>query len=507
MTVLRATYQHPDAARYLAPGGAWDGPPLEVVLAPLDAVERVVVVDGEVRLTGTQFGDAIVALARQLEARGICEGDVVAWQLPNCAAAVLLCRACWRVGAVAAPLHHQAGPADVARMLAALNPAVIFSDAEEVMAAALCDGDPPDGPAQAVVDPAAVAAVLFTSGSTGAAKAVLHTRRGLAYKARTMVGTHCMGSADAVLMPSPIAHISGLLNGVLVPAAAGMRTVLMAKWDAARGLALIQRERVSFMVGPPTLFDSVMDLPEFRPERVASMRVISTGAMGVRREFIDRARAGFGANVKRSYGSTEAPTVTTCTADDSPEAARDTDGRAVGDAEIRIVDPTTGEALPPGGRGEIQVRGPELFAGYADPVQTAEALHDGWFKTGDLGVLDGAGWLRIIGRLKDLIIRGGENIAAAEVEAVLEAHPAVRQAVAVGYPDDRLGERVAAFVIADDNIDVASCRRWFAEQGIARYKTPERVERLEVIPQLGVGKPDRAALRARAAHAVREAGA
>ena len=146
------------------------------------------------------------------------------------------------------------------------------------------------------------------------------------------------------------------------------------------------------------------------------------------------------------------------------------------------------------------MRGPEMFAGYADPAQTAAVVaRGGWFRTGDLATVDRDGWLRIVGRLKDVIIRGGENISASEVEAALEAHPDVRHAVAVGYPDDLMGERVAAFVESAAPFDLEECRRWFSSRGIATFKTPERVVQLEHLPLLGSGKADRAALRRRAA--------
>ena len=230
-----------------------------------------------------------------------------------------------------------------------------------------------------------------------------------------------------------------------------------------------------------------------------ALRVVSCGSMGVTPEFIDSARLAFGAMVKRTYGSTEAPTVTTSTSEDGPDRARDTDGRSVGEAVIRVVDPVTDRPVPAGRRGEVLVRGPELFVGYGEESETRAAVRRGWFGTGDLGVLDPDGWLTIVGRLKELIIRGGENIASAEVERVLEQHPEVRQAVVVGCPDRRLGERVAAFVVGSPRVDVAECRRWFAAQGVARFKTPEVVVHLDEIPLLGVGKPDRPVLRERAA--------
>jgi acyl-CoA synthetase (AMP-forming)/AMP-acid ligase II len=203
--------------------------------------------------------------------------------------------------------------------------------------------------------------------------------------------------------------------------------------------------------------------------------------------------------VKRTYGSTEAPTIATSGPRDSRRRAAETDGRAIGAVDLRVVDPATGRPLPAGARGELWVQGPELFSGYVDAEQTRAAVTRGWFRTGDLATLSDDGWCTIVGRIKDVIIRAGENISAAEVEAVLEAHPDVRQAVAVGYPDDRLGERVCAFVLAPAAFDLDACRAWFEARGVARFKTPERVVVVDAFPLLAAGKPDRAALRDRAA--------
>jgi cyclohexanecarboxylate-CoA ligase len=205
--------------------------------------------------------------------------------------------------------------------------------------------------------------------------------------------------------------------------------------------------------------------------------------------------------VKRTYGSTEAPTVTTSTPADSIERARETDGRPTGAVELRVSAPDDGRALPTGEPGELWLRGPELFVGYHDAERTRAAVTRGWFRTGDLATVDGDGWLTIVGRLKDVIIRGGENISASEVEHVLEAHPDVQAAVAVGFPDDRMGERVCAFVVASTPFDLDACRAWFGQQGIARFKTPEKVVQLDELPVLAAGKPDRAALSRRAAEA------
>jgi cyclohexanecarboxylate-CoA ligase len=508
---LRATYRAPQAARYGAPGGAWDGPVLDAVLRWHPAGGGDALVDGERRFGGAELASMVAGLAGALRALGVRRGDVVAWQLPNWWEAVLLYRACWRCGAVAAPLHHQFGTAEVAGMVEVLQPKVSLAAPGLPLAehprvltvrggddrfAELLGGTPVLTSASRIAD---LAAVIFTSGSTGRPKAVLHTQRGLAYKARTMTGVHGLSATDAVLMPAPLAHISGLLNAVLVPGAGALRTVLMERWDPVQALQLMERERISYMIGPPTLFMGLMETPGFAPQKVATMRVVSSGMMGVSPAFIEAAHVGLGAIVKRSYGSTEAPTVSTCTNDDPLDRCRDTDGRAVAAAELKVVDPSTGRRRRAGREGEVLIRGPELFAGYADPDQTAASMSRGWFRSGDLGVLDDEGWLRITGRLKDLIIRGGENIAAAEVEQALERHPAVGQAVVVGRPDARLGEQVVAFVVSSGDIDVEECRRWFVEQGVARFKTPEVVVRVATLPLLAAGKPDRAALKERAA--------
>ena len=466
------------------------------------------VVDGDTRLSGAEAESLVARVAGGLHARGVTKGAAVAWQVPNSLAAAVLVRACWRLGAVAAPLLHTFGAADVEAALAQIDPALVLDLGPEVISS-------PDALVQALggaplsvgglrpVKPSDVALVLFTSGSTGIPKAVLHTHRGLSWKALLMTRVHRLSGSDAVLVPAPMAHISGLLNGVLVPGAAGMRSVVMRRFDAERALTLVAGERITFMAGPPTFFiamGAAIGDASGAGVDVSSVRLISSGGASVTPAFIEETARIFDCRVKRTYGSTEAPTVTTSTNDDPFEIARDTDGRAIGEVQLRISDPESGARLQKESAGELWVRGPEMFAGYADAAQTAAVIAPGgWFRTGDLATVDGEGWLRVVGRLKDVIIRGGENISASEVEAALEAHPDVRHAVAVGYPDPLMGERVAAFVESTSPFDLEQCRRWFTNRGIATFKTPERVVRLERLPLLGSGKADRAELRRQAA--------
>ncbi len=490
---LRPTYTHPRAREYRAPGGPWDIASLDALITGAAAGARHELLVDEtagIRLDGPGLESRVAALAGGLRTAGVRRRDVVAWQAPNWHEVVLLYRACWRLGAVAAPIHHQAGPADVERMLTVVDP-VLWLAPEDVRGPSatfpkLLEGRPVT---RSAARPSDLAVVLFTSGSTGGPKAALHTQRGLAFKARVMAAAHRLTGDDAILMPAPLAHVSGLLNAVLVPGVVPMRTVLMARWDPDAALGVIASEPITFMIGPPTFFVSLIDAPGVSPESVESLRLVSSGGAGVTPAFVERASAALGCRVKRTYGSTEAPTVTTSTPGDSERRARETDGRATSPFLDMRVDE----------RGELLLRGPELFVGYADPAQTRAAVSRGWFRTGDLATIDDDGWLTIVGRLKDVIIRGGENISAAEVEGMLEAHPAVRQAVAVGYDDERLGERVCAFVVAAPSFDLDECRRWFEQRGVARFKTPERVVRLDELPVLAAGKPDRAALARQAA--------
>ncbi len=520
---LRATYRQARAPHYRRPGGPWERGALDGTFSAAATApgSRIELFDGMCRLDAGAVESHVAILAGRLRASGVRRGSVVAWQLPNSVAPVLLYRACWRLGAIAAPLHHRLGSAEVAAALGQVEPLIIIScagmpAADQPMALVSTDDVPspaaviellaagpavPADDATSRVKPTDLAVALFSSGSTGMPKAILHTHRALGYKAALMTQVHGLDRRDAVLMPAPLAHVSGLLNGVLLPAAAGIPSVIMSAWDPDEGLRRIAEERVSFMGAPPVFFSQMASSSAFSPAAVTSLRLVSTGGASVSPAFVTATAEAFGCRVKRTYGSSEAPTVTTSGPHDSVERARDTDGRAVGEVELEVRDPVAGTRLPSGETGELWLRGPEMFVGYADPVLTASVIArpGGWFRTGDLGTVDDEGWLRVMGRMSDTIIRAGENISASEVEAALEAHPDIRLAVAVAVPDAAVGERVAAFVESSAPFDLAMCRAWFAERGVTRFKTPEYVVRLDAVPTLAAGKPDKATLRKMAA--------
>ena len=453
------------------------------------ARDDLVVVGGD-RFSTSELEAITSSTAAALAERSVGSGDRVAFQLPVSVEAVVLYRACWRLGAVAAALHPRAGSAQVVAALEVLDPVVRVAGPGSPAAELPGVLDVRSLRGGTEVPPVSVASsddalVMFTSGSSGVPKGVVHTHGGLLYKVHQLLEVHGLGPEDVVLMPAPLAHVSGLLHGVLVPGVAGMRTVLMPNWDPADALELIEAEAVTYMVGPPTFFLALMDDPAFSSQRTRSLRMLSCGGADVTPAFVARARNEIGAVVKRSYGSTEAPTVATSRFDDPPERMACTDGRSFDETQIRV-----------DGHGEVWVRGPEVARGYLEPAQGDGVFVDGWFRTGDLGRLDGK-WLTITGRSDDRIIRAGENISAREIEIHLEAHQSVDQAVVVGVPDDHLGERVAAFVVASEGFDLEACQSWFATRGLAPFLTPEHLEVVGRLPLLASGKFDRSELRSR----------
>ena len=390
MTVrLRPTWVPDQARRYRRPGGPWDVPTLDTLLAAHSGE----VVDGATRLSATEADALVATVAGGLRERGVRRGEAVAWQVPNSLAAAVLTRACWRIGAVAAPILHSFGAADVKAALDQIDPALVLELGTEALSdpAALADavGGAPVPSGAFPSQPSDVALVLFTSGSTGIPKAVLHTQRGLSWKASLMARVHGLGPADAVLMPAPMAHISGLLNGVLVPGAAGLRSVLVRRFDPEQALALVAHERISFLAGPPTFFIAMARaLAEGPGTDVSSIRLVSSSGASVTPAFVEDTARTFECRVKRTYGSTEAPTVTTSTDDDPFEKARDTDGRAVGAVELRISEPEPGGRCGTGMPGELWVRGLRCRGVRRRGTDRHRHSAGGWFRTGDLATVD-----------------------------------------------------------------------------------------------------------------------
>ena len=343
--------------------------------------------------------------------------------------------------------------------------------------------------------------VVYTSGTTGDPKGVRHTTTTLLAEVETVAAASEWGLGG----PEPVVHlaafpaghmagVSGLLRTMLL----GISTVVMDRWDAALAAELIERHRVTATSGAPFFLASLLDAAERDGRDLTSLGSYLVGAGSVPRSLVERADAA-GIPVFRSYGATEHPTVTLGRPSDTLAQRAGTDGVPTPGTEVRIVD-DAGRDVGPGVDGEVLTRGPERFVGYTDPSLDAEVLlNGGWYRTGDIGRLDTSGRLTITDRLKDLIVRGGENIASKEVEDVLTTHPDVVEVAAVGRPDERYGERVAVFVRLRPGarLDVDDVATHFATAGIARQKTPEHVVAVDELPRTASGKVRKDLLRAR----------
>ncbi|HEX8056430.1 MAG TPA: AMP-binding protein, partial [Novosphingobium sp.] len=302
---------------------------------------------------------------------------------------------------------------------------------------------------------------------------------------------------EGTLMPSPVTHISGYANGLEAPLVCGTRTVLMESWDADVALALIERHGLVGTTAATPFLVELAAAARASGNRLPSFRYFACGGAAVPSDLIPAANAAFeNCRAFRVFGSSEVPLVTFGWPRDERLAAT-TDGEIV-DYEVRIVD-TDDRPLADGIEGEILARGPGMLLGYADAAQTREAIKpDGFFRTGDLGVRTADGAITITGRKKDLIIRGGENISAKEIEDVLHTHPAVREASVVAMPHARLGEGVCAYVIARDGKAPSpeALAAHVAASGLAKQKIPERFELVDDFPRTASGKVRKDLLRA-----------
>jgi len=346
-----------------------------------------------------------------------------------------------------------------------------------------------------------VFAINFTSGTTSAPKGVMHTQRGLLAE---------LGQSDAVradrdagvLIPNPAGHIGGIL-AMLRPFVCGEETVFLDQWDGELALELARRHAVSRMLGGPFHLQGIIEASGGAP--IGKLCQVIVGGASVAPSLVEHAER-VGLRACRSWGSTEVPIVT-LSAHQEPLAARaGTDGMPLPGCALCIVD-DEGNELPAGQPGEILVVAPEMFAGYLDADLDRAAFDAlGWFRTGDVGVLDSAGRVTIVDRKKDVIIRGGENISSKEVEDILSRHPAIVSAAAVGAPDATYGERVAVFVELKEGhgFTMAELQAHFRSAGVAIQKTPEHLEVVAGLPRNTAGKVLKTELRARLVAAARE---
>ena len=469
--------------------------------------------------TFAEVDRAARALAGSLRARGVQAGDVLLFQLPNWAEAGITFWAASYLGVVIVPVVHSYGPKEVDYILGSTRPDVVvtadrfgptdfLANYEALLAdhptplwlvagdtapgdlpnggtafAPLLDGDPLVEPA--AVDPDAPVIVGFTSGTTRDPKGVVHSHRTIGCETRQLDHLSPNGG-PAQITGAPVGHFIGMLNAFLIPLLRDRPVNLIDVWDPGEILRLMRIEGLGVAGGATYFLTSLLDHPDFTDEHLALMPFAGLGGSSVP-PAVTRRATDLGITVFRSYGSTEHPSITGCTIAE-PEGKRlNTDGRPLPGVEIRLDD-----------LGEISSRGPDCCVGYTDPSLTAAAFSDdGWYRTGDVGVLED-GYLTITDRVSDIIIRGGENISAQEVEDLLMRLDHVVEVSVVAAPDPRLGEHAAAIIAMRGGAPaptLAAVRAHLAAAGLAKQKWPESLYQVAEFPRTPSGKVQKFRLR------------
>lgn len=340
--------------------------------------------------------------------------------------------------------------------------------------------------------------IIFTSGTTGAPKGVLMTYGRVIPQCGVWIRNTGLAAGERYLIVNPFFHSFGLKVGWVACLIAGAVILPMPQFDVAEAAAIIERERVSFLPGPPTIFQMLLAHKEAHPFDSSSLRGGTTGAASVPPVLVERIRSELGMkDIITAYGMTECVNITSCLPGDSAETIAQTCGCAMPGNEV-IIAGSDGREMPRGEAGEIRVRGQGVMLGYLDdPDATADAIDaDGWLHTGDVGTMDERGYVRITDRLKDMYISGGFNVYPAEVEKLLAAHPAIAMAAVVGVPDERMGEVGKAFVVlrSDAKTSVEDLLAW-SRANMANYKVPRSFKLVEDLPRNAAGKVLKTALR------------
>lgn len=452
-------------------------------------------------LTNEQLLTRVRAAAHDLRERGIAEGDVVAVMLPNRVEFVVLMFAVWRLGATVTPVNPSLTATEVDRQLADARASLLVVEAagaatyrvETLAVGELSTEDPrPDLPRG---DASALALLIYTSGTTGVPKGVMLDHANL--DAMTAMGREALSieASDRCLLVLPLFHVNGIVVSVLMTLLAGASVAIAERFNPHTFFDVVERERPTFYSAVPTIYSLLDALPADVQPDTTSVRFAICGAAPASADLLRRFEARYGFPLIEGYGLSEATCASTLNPLDGPRRAG-TVGLPLPRQEIRILG-AAGEELPRQVDGEVVLRGPNVMRGYLGrPEETAQVIVDGWLRTGDVGHLDGEGYLVLVGRSKDMIIRGGENIYPKEIEDVLLSHPSVLEAAVIGVPDATWGEVVVAYVQprAGHVVDTGALKTVCA-QGLTGYKRPVQYVVVDALAKNAVGKIDKVSLR------------
>ncbi|EFI1496507.1 TPA: medium-chain fatty-acid--CoA ligase [Escherichia coli] len=494
--------------------------------------DKIAVVDNHgASYTYSALDHAASCLANWMLAKGIESGDRIAFQLPGWCEFTVIYLACLKIGAVSVPLlpswreaelvwvlnkcqakmffaptlFKQTRPVDLilplqnqlpqlqqivgvdklAPATSSLSLSQIIADNTPLTTAITTHGDE-------------LAAVLFTSGTEGLPKGVMLTHNNILASERAYCARLNLTWQDVFMMPAPLGHATGFLHGVTAPFLIGARSVLLDIFTPDACLALLEQQRCTCMLGATPFVYDLLNLLEKQPADLSALRFFLCGGTTIPKK-VARECQQRGIKLLSVYGSTESSPHAVVNLDDPLSRFMHTDGYAAAGVEIKVVDDAR-KTLPPGCEGEEASRGPNVFMGYFDePELTARALdEEGWYYSGDLCRMDEAGYIKITGRKKDIIVRGGENISSREVEDILLQHPKIHDACVVAMPDERLGERSCAYVVLKaphHSLSLEDVVAFFSRKRVAKYKYPEHIVVIEKLPRTASGKIQKFLLR------------
>ncbi|HEA2122454.1 medium-chain fatty-acid--CoA ligase [Escherichia coli] len=494
--------------------------------------DKIAVVDNHgASYTYSALNHAASCLANWMLAKGIESGDRIAFQLPGWCEFTVIYLACLKIGAVSVPLlpswreaelvwvlnkcqakmffaptlFKQTRPVDLilplqnqlpqlqqivgvdklAPATSSLSLSQIIADNTPLTTAITTHGDE-------------LAAVLFTSGTEGLPKGVMLTHNNILASERAYCARLNLTWQDVFMMPAPLGHATGFLHGVTAPFLIGARSVLLDIFTPDACLALLEQQRCTCMLGATPFVYDLLNLLEKQPADLSALRFFLCGGTTIPKK-VARECQQRGIKLLSVYGSTESSPHAVVNLDDPLSRFMHTDGYAAAGVEIKVVDDAR-KTLPPGCEGEEASRGPNVFMGYFDePELTARALdEEGWYYSGDLCRMDEAGYIKITGRKKDIIVRGGENISSREVEDILLQHPKIHDACVVAMPDERLGERSCAYVVLKaphHSLSLEEVVAFFSRKRVAKYKYPEHIVVIEKLPRTASGKIQKFLLR------------
>jgi cyclohexanecarboxylate-CoA ligase len=476
------------------------------------------------RFTYRELSEKINLAAQSLHAMGVRWGDVVSVQLPNWWEFVVITLACGRIGAVMNPLMHIFRERELTYMIGFAKSKVLFIPKKyrDFDFESMIEGmrqDLPDLAHVVVVDgagsnsfenfltsdgldanlsipngafplkPDDLAVLMFTSGTTGSPKGVMHTSNTLVSCMNALSHRFGVGDQDVYLASTPVGHMTGYVAVVLIGLRNGGKVVLQDFWDPLHGVAIMVKEQVSYFAASTPFLNDICDVVEAQKLRLPHLRSFLCGGAPIPPVLIDRARDRVGIRVCSLWGMTEILSGTLTEPARSIDKSSSSDGRVLEGMDILIVD-DSGARLPQGQTGRLWVRGAQVFLGYFKQADIQAFNAEGWFDSGDLAYMDTEGYIRIAGRTKDVLIRGGENVPVVEIEGLLLKHPAIKGVSIVGFPDLRLGERACAFVVLRDmsTFTLKDLQVYMAASKVAKQYWPEKVEVLDQLPVTPSGK-------------------